>query len=128
MKVALEKRKGLNDGRCFKGIPWTSSEPFVMNDMAQLIHRVRNVSMHKISDRYPYHLGVHMWCGNGSTGTKKFTFLGEPPVGRIVCARCEGAAIAAGLPSSSQIAGRHVHTGGVVAVAQCCDHIEESRR
>ena len=120
MKVAIQKRKGLNDNPYFKGIPWTAVEPFVMNEMAQLIHRVRHVSTHKIGNKYPSHLAINMWCGNSATGTKKFTFLGEPPVGRIVCARCDAAAIAAGLPSSTQIAGRHVHTGGVVAVAHCC--------
>jgi hypothetical protein len=116
MKVALEM-----DGNRHRGsIPWKSCEPFVENSMAVLIHRVRHVTTHKISDRWPAHLAVSCWCGNSMTGTKKFTFLPEPPAERIVCARCEDKAVAAGLPSSYQLTGVHVHTGGVVAVRRCC--------
>lgn len=111
-----------------KMTPWKACEPFVENSMAALIHRPRYVTTHKIGPRWDAHIAVHGWCNNCATGTRKFTFLDSPPVGRIVCARCEDAAVAAGLPSSSEIAGRHVHTGGVVAVARCCDHIEEVRK
>lgn len=115
MKVALEKKKKSS------GVHWTACEPFVENSRAVLIHRVRHVSTHKIGPRWPAHLAVHCWCGNGMTGTDKFTFLSAPPDGRIVCARCEDSAVEAGLPSSAHLAGKHVHTGGVVAVRRCCE-------
>lgn len=120
MRVALEKR----DLRIGGGIQWVSCRPFVENSRAVLIHRVRYVTTHKIGPKYPSHIAVHGWCGNASTGTKKFTFLDEPPEGRVVCARCEDAATGVGLPASSEIAGRHVHTGGVVAHMRCCKSAE----
>jgi hypothetical protein len=116
MKVLIEKNK-----KEIKGVHWTACEPFVENSRAVLIHRVRYVTTHKISPRWPAHLAVYGWCGNGMTGTTKFTFLSEPPDGSIVCARCEDAAVDAGLPSSLQLVGKHVHTGGVVAVRRCCE-------
>lgn len=115
MKVALRKHP-----KHRQGIPWTACEPFVENSMGVLIHRVRYVTTHQIADRYKPHLAVESWCGNLSTGTKKFTFLAAPPEGRIVCARCEDFAVNYGLSPSEHFANRHVHTGGVVAVARCC--------
>jgi hypothetical protein len=102
------------------GIPWTASKPFIENSRALLIHRVRYVTTHKIGPRWPVHLAVHAWCGNSMTGTKKFTFLDDPGCEKYVCARCEAAAAKAGLPSSSDLSGRHVHLGRCVAVQACC--------
>lgn len=89
--------------------------------MAALIHRPRIVVTHQISKKYRPHTSVTMWCGSTQSGTKKFTFLDAPPKGRIMCHRCEEKAIEAGLLSSSQLAGEHVHIGGVIAVAHCCN-------
>ncbi len=131
MKAAIEKDPSIKraQGKCkgVSSIPWIACEPFVENTKAVLIHRPRHVTTHKLGPRWAAHHAVHNWCDSVFTGTAKFTFLAEPPIGRIVCARCEDAAVAAGLPSSSEIAGRHVHTGGVVAVARCCDHIEKAQ-
>lgn len=118
MKLALEKQRDLRGN---KQIPWLSSHPFLENSMAVLIHRPRRVTSHKLLSERVTHLGIHLWCGNCMSGGKKFTFLDAPPLDKILCARCEDAAVKAGLPSSSQLAGRHVHTGGVVAVMRCCD-------
>ena len=115
MKVHLQKAPRLR-----KGIPWTSCEPFVENTRATLIHRVRHVTTHKIGDRWKAHIAVHMWCGNSATGTKKFTFLPEPPAGKLVCARCEEMATKRNMEPSDAIAGRHVHLGRTIAVATCC--------
>jgi hypothetical protein len=116
MKVEIKK-----DKRARSGVHWTACEPFVENTMAVLIHRVRYVTTHKIGERWPAHLAVSCWCGNTMTGTTKFTFLDAPPDERIVCARCEDNAVDSGLPTSRQLAGKHIHTGGVVAVKRCCD-------
>lgn len=116
MIVKLEKERDLRGNK----VPWVSCKPFVENTRGVLIHRPRMVTTHKIGPRWDAHLAVHAWCGNAATGRKNFTFLDAPPQGRIVCARCEDAALAAGLPSSEALAGQHVHTGGVVAVARCC--------
>lgn len=111
-----------------RGLPWTSCKPFVENSKAVLIHRPRRVSMHRISDKYRTHLAVEMWCGSTQTGTKKFTFLDAPPREAIVCARCEMKAIGAGMPSSSQLVGGHVHLGGVIAVKHCCNNVNPGDR
>lgn len=118
MKVALQKEPRLR-----QGIPWTACEPFVENTKATLIHRVRHVTTHRISDRYKPHLGVKAWCGTGFTGTKKFTFLAEPPAGKLVCARCEEVATKRNMEPSEAIAGRHVHLGKTVAVRTCCPDV-----
>lgn len=115
MKVPIEKAKKLRGA-----IPWTACEPYVENSRAVLIHRVRHVTTHQIGPSYRPHLAVHAWCGNGMTGTKKFTFLAEPPTDRLLCARCEEHAIKHGQPSTEQLIGRHAHIGGVVAVQYCC--------
>lgn len=54
----------------------------------------------------------------------KGLYAGVPPDDRILCARCEAIAVANGLPSADELAGRHVHKGGVVAVATCCDKVK----
>lgn len=115
MKIALKK-----DKRSISGVHWTACEPFVENSMAVLIHRVRYVTTHKIGPKYKAHLAVGCWCGNTMTGSTKFTFLNAPPDEHIVCARCEDKAIECGLPTSEQLTGKHIHTGGVVAVRRCC--------
>lgn len=115
MKVHLQKAP-----RLIKGIPWTSCEPFVDNAKATLIHRVRHVTTHQIDHKYKPHLAVHAWCGASFTGTKKFTFLAEPPAGKLVCARCEEVATKRNMEPSDAIAGRHVHLGRTIAVATCC--------
>lgn len=117
----IEKDPALRRGTMHKGaVPWVDCKPFVENSMAVLIHRPRYVTTHKIGPKWPAHLAVHAWCGNGATGTTKFTFLDAPPDGRLVCARCEAKALSAGLPASADLAGRHVHLGSVVAVQTCC--------
>lgn len=105
---------------------WTDCEPFVENTRAVLIHRVRHVGVHKISDKWPAHLAVHAWCGTAYTGLKKFTFLDEPPHGRLLCERCEAIAVKHDQPSAEQLVGRHVHFGKVVAQQTCCDQMEAS--
>ena len=120
MKLPLKKDKGVPRG----SVAWTSAPPFVENSKGVLIHRPHHVTNHNsLTPRWKSHLAVHMLCGMTCTGTKKFTFLDAPPVGRILCAKCEAIAQEKGLPSADQLAGRHVHVGGVVAVTTCCSEI-----
>jgi hypothetical protein len=114
--ITLEKEKKLWRG----AIPWVACNPFLDNNRAVLIHRVRHVTTHKIGSRWPSHISIHCWCGNTMTGTKKFTFLSRVPDDRILCARCDDKAIESGRPSASDLSGKHVHTGGVVAIKRCC--------
>lgn len=115
--LALKKDKSLGRG----AIPWTAALPFIENKKAVLIHRPRHITTHTLlAPRWGPHMAIACWCGNTMTGTTKFTFLDAPPEDSILCARCEDNAVANGLPSASELAGRHVHTGGVVAVKRCC--------
>lgn len=105
--------------------PWAACAPFVENSRGTLIHRPRNGSTYNIHRRP--HVSVHFWCGMGtSSDGKNLTFLAAPPEERILCARCEAIAVANGLPSADELAGRHVHKGGVVAVMTCCQSTKET--
>lgn len=102
-----------------KRFPWTSCTPFVDNNKALLIHRPRVVVTYK-TQKIP-HIGITFWCGNSACGDdKKFTFTDSPSLNKYLCARCEAAAIDAGLPSADDLAGHHVHIGKLIAVKNCC--------
>ncbi len=102
---------------------WESCAPFVDNARAMLIHRPRAVTIYNCLGKP--HMAVNAWCGNGFTGTNKFTFLDSLDGSKFVCARCEAAAITAGLPSADELSGKHIHKGKVVAVQICCDKGEK---
>lgn len=100
-------------------LPWASCTPFVDNKRALLIHRPRVVATYT-TQKMP-HIGITFWCGNNACGDDdKFTFTDIPPLDKYLCARCEAAAVEAGLPSADDLAGRHVHIGKLVAVKTCC--------
>ena len=102
------------------GLPWLSTTPFVDNHQALLIHRPYQVTTFKIHSKP--HTSVHYWCGNCSShDLSKFTFLDTLDGRKLVCARCEEAAVLAGLPPTDQLLGHHAHKGRVVAV-QTCSH------
>lgn len=118
MKLALEKKKTQPNQ-----LHWKACLPFVENKRGVLIHRPRNATTYTIH-RLP-HIGIGFWCGSAVTGkSDKFDFLSAPPEGRILCERCEAYAVANGLPSADELAGRHVHKGRTVAVVTCCDNAE----
>ena len=100
-------------------IVWESSAPFVDNMRALLIHRPRNVTIYELPGRK--HLAVGTWCGNSFTGTDKFTFLDTLDGKKLLCARCEAAAINVGLPSADELCMHHIHQGKVIAVQTCCN-------
>jgi len=101
------------------GAPWKLCLPFVDNKRALLIHRPRSVTTYALLGKH--YEAVEMWCGSGQTGRDKFDFQSTPTEGKLLCSRCEAKAVAAGLPSASEIAGRHVHEGKVVPVRTCCN-------
>lgn len=103
------------------GIAWKEASPFVDNSRAILAHRPRYIFTHKISEKWKTHISVECWCGNSFSGTKKFTFLDEPPDNKLLCARCEEMAVKHGQPSSEQLTGRHVHIGRLVPQQLCCN-------
>lgn len=102
--------------------PLTSCRPFIENTRGVLIHRPKYATIYRIGDgdRWAPHLAVTFLCGNGTTGTKNIVFLDEPPTNKLVCAVCEARAVMEGQPTSSEICGRHVHIGRVIAQQSCC--------
>lgn len=119
MKIPLQRRSKLYRQQV-GGIEWHSCSPFIDNSRALLVHRPRYGATLQIRAKYKPHFAIEFWCGSSSTGTKKFTFLDEPTQGKFLCARCEEKAIAAGYPSSTDLTGKHIHTGGTIAVQKCC--------
>ena len=116
-RVVLERPKRLGH----KQFPWVSCAPFVDNSRGTLIHRPRSASTYNLHSNGP-HIGIQFWCGMSvSSDGKNITLLSSPPVGRILCERCETAAAANGLPSADELAMRHVHKGRTVAVPTCCN-------
>lgn len=108
------------------GLPWASCLPFVENSRGTLIHRPRHGATYNLHDKP--HIGVTFWCGMAVSSSKKIlTFLGAPPDNKILCERCEAAAIKAGMPSADTLAGRHVHKGRTVAVVTCCAITSEDK-
>lgn len=102
-----------------KVFPLKSSAPFVENSRGTLIHRPRSGAIYNLH-RTP-HIGVSFWCGMATTSSgTNLTFLDSPPEDKILCARCEEAAVAKGMQSADELAGRHVHVGRTIAVKTCC--------
>jgi hypothetical protein len=100
-------------------LAWASCTPFVDNNKALLIHRPKVVATYK-TQRTP-HIGITFWCGNSACGDdEKFTFTDVPPSNKYLCARCETAAVEAGLPSADDLAGHHVHVGKLTPIKTCC--------
>ncbi len=113
--VTLERPRRIDS----RQVTWKASLPFVDNERGTLIHRIRFGSTHNILKRP--HIAVQFWCGMGVTASDgHLHFLETPPDGKILCERCETAATNYGLPSSDELAGRHVHKGRTVAVITCC--------
>lgn len=119
MKLTLERPKKIGSAV----VVWSACLPFVENSRAVLIHRPKHVCTYNLH-KHP-HLAVHYWCNNGSTGRNNFTFLEVAPENRLICERCEDAAVNAGLPSTDSLCGSHRHKGKSVAVRTC--HEKEPR-
>lgn len=125
-RIALEVEHWNNP--CLRGpiAMWRDSEPFISNTRGILIHRPRRVNVYKHPTKPHTFIAVRYYCGNGVTGTaEKLTFLSEPPTDALLCAVCENNASIAGIPTASQIAGRHVHVGRLKAIQTCCNNDRE---
>lgn len=96
---------------------WKKAAPFAMSTMGVLFHRVHNVTTFYKNDHSPRNDHVDYWCSNS---TNDPLFFDAPPKDRLLCARCEAAAVAAGEPTAATIAGCHVHIGELRAQRLCC--------
>ena len=87
--------------------------PFVQSFRGKLAHRPRRAALHNIWDAP--HFSTQYLCGTMVTHKPDgFTFTDDPSL--PVCSRCEAIAVEAGMPSASEIAGRHVCIGRTVVV------------
>lgn len=83
--------------------------PFFLGLGASRVHRPHNVVLHYRSDWEYSHASVTFYCGNsGHASMHRGALLSEPPDPLGVCERCEMAATAAGLPTSTEIAGKPI--------------------
>jgi hypothetical protein len=105
-------------------VEWKECAPFVVNPRGVLIHRARAVVTYHVNGRIR-HSHVDYWCDGGCCFDTSDTniFVTDPPESRILCARCEAKAVDAGERPAAEIAGRHVHTGGVRAYRTCCQDL-----
>lgn len=104
-------------------LEWKKCGPFVQNPRAILIHRPISVITFLTKGKVRHH-HVDYWCGGGCNFRTNI-FVSAPPAGYILCARCEAMAIANNEPCADHLAGKHVHLGGVGALATpfktCCE-------
>lgn len=117
MKLPLIRR----DDAVVRGLHWASSKPFVENRRGILIHRPKSIITYRAIWGAIYPI-VDYWCGASANGAHKFTFLDEPPDGKLLCARCEIESVKHNVPPSEQVVGRHVHVGSVGGLRTCCTH------
>lgn len=121
MRFPLKIKRWTNPFVSGPNAMWRESAPFVHNKRGLLIHRPRFVSVYN-RDRGT-HIAVEYYCGNHVTDNVKrgnLTFIDAPNGGDMVCHACEQRAVMAGLPTSTAIAGTHVHTGKLKAIPTCC--------
>ena len=121
MKVQLRKETKTGARSYWDHIrQWSRSVPFCVNWRGILVHRIRSGRTHidEVDGSVRHHT-VTYWCANGGGG-RFCEFVAEPPSNRLVCARCEAMAVAAGQPSLDELCGRHVHIGSLKANRHCC--------
>lgn len=100
-----------------KSVHWKMCLPFVVNPRGILVHRVRWATTHFWKGEVD-HDSVMYWCGNSVSSVMEFVEV--PPEDRLLCARCEAIAVAAGEKPADELAGRHVHVGETRAKRLCC--------
>lgn len=102
---------------------------FSCNPRGQLIHRTRFfegiIWRGELSHYHVNHL-----CGNGFNIDPELireVMFADPPEDRLLCSRCHGVAEGMRLPTSDQLAGRHVHRGILVPTQVCCQEHKSKR-
>lgn len=102
---------------------WNRSLPFFRSSAGVLLHRVTSV-LEFIRHGKVTHVAVHYLCNNSSFLRRGAEFVADPQADcRLVCTACEYQARKRKLPSADKIVGHHVHTGRLVAVQVCCNHL-----
>lgn len=93
--------------------------PFFWNHRGLLIHRVRAICEHLDGNGNVTHSTIDYWCGNVGRECRG-QYFEKPPTDRLLCVHCEQRAAAAGEPTASDLAGRHVCIGRLKVHRLCC--------
>lgn len=99
---------------------YDQSLPFFVGERNVLAHRVK--SLYLLSPSWanePWFI-VEYWCESSGRTYDIETAIFADPGDRILCARCEAAAVAHGEKAADKLCGRHVHIGGLRAIQFCC--------
>lgn len=119
--IKLHKpRRDHRDDERIQQIDYEESVPFFLNQRGVLVHRVK--SLYQLTATWqeePWWI-VDYWCENFGRTDKNDLGMLEDPGDRLICTRCEANAIAHGLPTSSELVGRHICTGTMRPVNTCC--------
>lgn len=106
---------------------WLKFKAFYVNPRGILIHRVQSIAAifhrEREKDRLIRH-NAHYFCGNSRWDINPEDLTNNPVQTKLLCARCEIAAMAEGQRPADKIARRHIHLGKV-RVQQIC-HLNES--
>lgn len=108
----------------YSEIQWIKSAPFVVNSRAVLVHRIRSATSHLRNNNLSHH-SFALWCANVFSG-ETCHVTHDIPINLLLCARCEAAAVKAGMPSADSLLGRHVHLGCERAVQVCCEESQNA--
>lgn len=120
VKLRAPRRDFRDDSRMTQ-LDYSESAPFFVNPRGILAHRVRSIiRLTATWEQHPWWI-VEYWCENSGRTNSEDDGLEFDPGKRLVCTRCEAAAIAHGEKTSSELAGRHVCTGALRAINVCCD-------
>lgn len=104
---------------------YAEAAPFFANPRGVLAHRVRSITKLDFGERY--HYVVEYYCLGTSCHERLLDEgLVHDPGKRLVCAHCERIALEHELPSSSDLAGRHVCTGICRPVNVCPQHKDQN--
>jgi hypothetical protein len=113
------KRDGIERDDRFRRVIYQESAPFFENPQGVLIHRVKSLYLLEFNGGRQWYI-VDYWCGNNARPREVDDGLLFDPGNKLICARCEAMAVAKGLKTSSELAGRHVCSGVCVPVNTCC--------
>lgn len=103
--------------------PVDSPRPFVKNPRAYLVHRVKSAT-HVFFDTAHHHDSVVCVCGSLFTSLDVVIHTVDSLLDNdVMCSRCEAIATVNGQRSTSEICGKHIHTGMLTIRTNCCGNI-----
>ena len=127
--IDLKVGRDHTDDVRYEQIHYMESLPFLVNPRGVLAHRVKSLFSLQWKKTGQLWYIVEYWCYSYANidATVIDEALVDDPRPRLVCARCETAAIDSHMPLSSELVGEHVCVGGVRAINLCDQHGVENQ-